>query len=178
VNLRRRDADAARIHHGLRHVGDEALDLRRGRILDLGSAAEQHRVAEAGDLQEGHGRLLIVRVELFDRARCARGLPAQDDFVLTQRSWKRGGAPSLSFLVVFHPLSVRRLSRVQVVVRDNNIDQALKALKKKLQREGVFREMKLRRHYEKPSERRAREKAEAIRRTRKLMRKRMEREGY
>jgi ribosomal protein S21 len=36
--------------------------------------------------------------------------------------------------------------------------------KKKMQREGVFREMKLRGHYEKPSERRVREKAEAIRR--------------
>jgi small subunit ribosomal protein S21 len=61
---------------------------------------------------------------------------------------------------------------VQVVVRDNNIDQALKALKKKMQREGVFREMKMRRHYEKPSEKRAREKAESIRRARKLARKR------
>ena len=67
---------------------------------------------------------------------------------------------------------------VQVSVRDNNVDQALRALKKKMQREGIFREMKLRRSYEKPSERRAREKAEAIRRTRKLLRKRMEREGY
>ena len=52
---------------------------------------------------------------------------------------------------------------MQVLVRDNNVDQALKALKKKMQREGIFREMKLRRHYEKPSERRAREAAEAIR---------------
>ena len=67
---------------------------------------------------------------------------------------------------------------VQVLVRDNNVDQALRVLKKKMQREGVFREMKLRRNYEKPSERRAREKAEAVRRHRKLMRKRMEREGY
>ena len=67
---------------------------------------------------------------------------------------------------------------VQVVVRDSNVDQALKALKKKMQREGLFREMKLRRSYEKPSERRAREKAEAVRRHRKLMRKRLEREGY
>ncbi len=67
---------------------------------------------------------------------------------------------------------------VQVIVRDNNVDQALRALKKKLQREGVFREMKLRRHFEKPSERKAREKAEAIRRARKVARKRMEREGY
>jgi small subunit ribosomal protein S21 len=66
---------------------------------------------------------------------------------------------------------------VQVLVRDNNVDQALKALKKKMQREGVFREMKLRGHYEKPSERKAREKAEAIRRARKLARKRLQREG-
>src|SRR5437763_14896153 len=69
-------------------------------------------------------------------------------------------------------------SSVQVLVRDNNVDQALKALKKKMQREGIFREMKLRRNYEKPSERRAREKAEAVRRYRKLLRKRLEREGY
>ena len=66
---------------------------------------------------------------------------------------------------------------MQVVVRDNNVDQALKALKKKMQREGIFREMKLRGHYEKPSEKKAREKAEAIRRARKLARKRMQREG-
>ena len=66
---------------------------------------------------------------------------------------------------------------MQVIVRENNVDQALRALKK-MQREGIFREMKLRRNYEKPSERRAREKAEAVRRYRKLMRKRMDREGY
>jgi small subunit ribosomal protein S21 len=66
---------------------------------------------------------------------------------------------------------------VHVVVRDNNVDQALRALKKKLQREGVLREMKRRKAYEKPSEKRAREKAEAIRRHRKLARKRAQREG-
>jgi small subunit ribosomal protein S21 len=66
---------------------------------------------------------------------------------------------------------------LQVLVRDNNVDQALKALKKKMQREGLFREMKLRNYYEKPSERRAREKAEAVRRARKLARKRAQREG-
>lgn len=66
---------------------------------------------------------------------------------------------------------------VQVLVRDNNVDQALRALKKKMQREGIFREMKMRGHYEKPSEKRAREKAEAVRRTRKLARKRAQREG-
>ena len=66
---------------------------------------------------------------------------------------------------------------MQVLVRDNNVDQALRALKKKLQREGVFREMKLRGQYEKPSEKRARERAEAVRRARKLMRKTRQREG-
>lgn len=65
-----------------------------------------------------------------------------------------------------------------VSVRDNNVDQALRALKKKMQREGIFREMKLRRSFEKPSERRARERAEAVRRHRKMLRKRLEREGY
>lgn len=66
---------------------------------------------------------------------------------------------------------------MQVQVRDNNVDQALRALKKKLQREGVFREMKLRQHYEKPSIKKAREKAEAVRRARKLARKKAQREG-
>jgi small subunit ribosomal protein S21 len=67
---------------------------------------------------------------------------------------------------------------MQVFVRDNDITSALRVLKKKMQREGTFREMKRRRSYEKPSERKAREKAEGIRRTRKALRKRMEREGY
>ena len=66
---------------------------------------------------------------------------------------------------------------MQVSVRDNNVDQALRALKKKMQREGIYREMKLRRFYEKPSERRAREHATAISRARKLDRKRAERDG-
>jgi small subunit ribosomal protein S21 len=68
-------------------------------------------------------------------------------------------------------------SGLQVLVRDNNVDQALKALKKKMQREGIFREMRLRDHYEKPSEKRAREKSEAVRRARKLARKALQREG-
>ncbi len=65
---------------------------------------------------------------------------------------------------------------MEVNVHDNNIDQALKVLKKKMQREGIFREMKMRRHYEKPSEKRVREKAEAVRRWRKIERKRKEKE--
>jgi small subunit ribosomal protein S21 len=66
---------------------------------------------------------------------------------------------------------------LQILVRDNNVDQAMKVLKKKLQREGVLRELKRQRYYEKPSERKAREKSEAIRRGRKLARKRAQREG-
>ncbi len=66
---------------------------------------------------------------------------------------------------------------MQVFVRENNVDQALRVLKKKMQREGVFREMKRRKAYEKPSERKTREKAEAIRRARKAARKQAQRDG-
>ena len=66
---------------------------------------------------------------------------------------------------------------MQVLVRDNNIEQALKALKRKMQREGIIREMKMRRAFEKPSEKRVREAAEAVRRARKLARKQAQREG-
>ena len=98
-----------------------------------------------------------------------------------------GLAPCLSF-----PDPTKRLNRLpaafllppnkkedklQVLVRDNNVEQALKVLKKKLQREGVFREMKARRAYEKPSEKRVRQRAEAVRRSRKLARKQAQREG-
>lgn len=73
---------------------------------------------------------------------------------------------------------IKEEKTLHIQVRDNNLEQAMRVLKKKLQREGIFREMKVRRAYEKPSERRVREKAEALRRMRKLMRKRLEREGY
>lgn len=66
---------------------------------------------------------------------------------------------------------------MQVLVRDNNVEQAMRVLKKKLQREGHFRELRERRAYEKPSEKRTRRKAEAIRRQRKLARKQAQREG-
>jgi small subunit ribosomal protein S21 len=66
---------------------------------------------------------------------------------------------------------------LQVFVRDNNVEQALRVLKKKMQREGIFREMKRRKAYEKPSERKTREKAEAIRRGHKAARKQAQRDG-
>ena len=82
-------------------------------------------------------------------------------------------------LPAFHPIAIagREDIHLQVFVRDNNVDQALKALKKKMQREGLFREMKRRSFYEKPSEMRVREKAEGIRRARKQARKQAQREG-
>jgi small subunit ribosomal protein S21 len=73
--------------------------------------------------------------------------------------------------------NAREGTRLLVQVRDNNVDQALRALKRKMQREGVFREMKQRKYYEKPSEKRVREQAEAVRRARKLARKKAQREG-
>ncbi|MCX7347528.1 MAG: 30S ribosomal protein S21 [Alphaproteobacteria bacterium] len=66
---------------------------------------------------------------------------------------------------------------MRVFVKDNNVDQALRFLKKKMQREGLLREMKKHTAFEKPSERKVREKAEAIRRTKKLARKKLQREG-
>ena len=66
---------------------------------------------------------------------------------------------------------------MQVFVRDNDIEQALRILKKKMQREGVFREMRRRRFYEKPSDKVTREKAEAVRRSRKLARRQAIRDG-
>ncbi len=82
--------------------------------------------------------------------------------------------------VVQAPISLHnqdRINPLQVLVRDNNVDQALRVLKKKMQREGILRELKRRKAYEKPSERKAREKAEAIRRGRKAARKLAQREG-
>ena len=91
--------------------------------------------------------------------------------------WDRIGRQFDGVLIGTRAVFWNKEPRLQIIVRDNNIDQALKALKKKMQREGIFREMKLRGHYEKPSEKRARERAEAIRRYRKLQRKRLQREG-
>ena len=72
---------------------------------------------------------------------------------------------------------IRQELALKVFVRDNNVDQALRILKKKLQRDGLFREIKRRKAYEKPSERKKREKTEAIRRGRKAARKLAQREG-
>src|SRR6266699_3855539 len=101
-------------------------------------------------------------------------------------AWVSNPAPLFGLLPAHAVRHGRRLptsitkgqAQMQVFVRDNDINSALRVLKKKMQREGTFREMKRRRAYEKPSERRAREQAEAVRRHRKMLRKRLEREGY
>ena len=119
---------------------------------------------------------------LFPRAlSLAAGLSARD--LLSALSIV-GFSPSERKFIASPNLMVRLANskqrngiHVQVLVRDNNVDQALRALKKKMQREGIFREMKMRDFYEKPSQKRAREKAEAVRRVRKLARKRAQREG-
>jgi small subunit ribosomal protein S21 len=116
---------------------------------------------------------MVQYVAACDSGKAMRGAPASQPATKMLEIASPAAAAACAILV-----RVRRNAPVQVLVRDNNVDQALRALKKKMQREGVFREMKLRRNYEKPSERRAREKAEAVRRYRKLLRKRMEREGY
>jgi small subunit ribosomal protein S21 len=123
--------------------------------------AELH-LPKAPSALHNHTRLCYTR-------RQSTGGPSSPDVFLRVQPGRRMDRPMTE---------IGAESTVQVLVRDNNVDQALRALKKKMQREGIFREMKMRRNYEKPSERKAREKAEAVRRHRKLLRKRLEREGY
>jgi small subunit ribosomal protein S21 len=61
---------------------------------------------------------------------------------------------------------------VRVDVFGNDVEQAMRRLKKMLNREGLFREMRQRRYNEKPFEKRARELREGIRRTKKAENKR------
>ena len=68
------------------------------------------------------------------------------------------------------------MSRVDIAPGEP-LERALRRFKKKIEREGVLKILKARKHYEKPSEKRAREKAAAVRRARKMERKRTERDG-
>jgi small subunit ribosomal protein S21 len=67
---------------------------------------------------------------------------------------------------------------MEVSVNSNDVDHALRVLKKRMQREGVYKDMKIHRHFEKPSEKKARKRVESLRRARKMSRKRFERDGY
>ena len=61
---------------------------------------------------------------------------------------------------------------IKIEVKDNNVDQALRILKRKLQREGFFKILKIKSNYEKPSEKKKRERSENIRRVKKIQRMR------
>ena len=65
---------------------------------------------------------------------------------------------------------------MEVGVRHGNVTKAFRVLKKKLQKDGLFRELRLRKFYEKPSEKRARKKKEGIRRVAKEQRLKLKRE--
>jgi len=67
-------------------------------------------------------------------------------------------------------------TQINVRVFNNNVEKAIRVLKKKMLKEGIIKELKQRRYYEKPSEMRLRENKENIRRWRKAQRRRMERE--
>ena len=144
-----------------------SLRISGSRGSATGRGAGQDGMAHAGDFQDCHGAEIWPGAGrgLKDRKAPKALIPAgrQANSLLV--------SPAPPFSAIFGSFAL------QIIVRDNNIDQALKALKKKMQREGIFREMKLRGAYEKPSEKRARERAEAVRRYRKLQRKRLQREG-
>ena len=68
--------------------------------------------------------------------------------------------------------SCKQEATIKIEVKDNNVEQALKILKRKLQREGFFKILKIKSSYEKPSERKKREKSENIKRAKKIQRMR------
>jgi small subunit ribosomal protein S21 len=68
--------------------------------------------------------------------------------------------------------SYKREAVIKIEVKDNNVDQALRVLKRKLSREGFFKILKIKSNYEKPSERKKREKKENIKRSKKMQRMR------
>ena len=61
---------------------------------------------------------------------------------------------------------------IKIEVKDNNVEQALRILKRKLQREGFFKIIKLKNTYEKPSEKKKRIKLENIKRAKKIQKMR------
>jgi len=66
----------------------------------------------------------------------------------------------------------KEINRLTITVHGNDIERAMRDLKRALQREGLFRELKKRRFYEKPSVKRKRKQLEAEKRRRKALRHR------
>ena len=167
MNLGRCQTCTIGVDHGFDHVFYQSVQLRIGQVGDRFSLFAKCRMAHSCDFSDRHGQ------DMSRAAAPGKGGQRRIRLVTTRPLEGFVSTTELySLLIEFDP----EVS-LQIVVRDNNVDQALKALKKKMQREGLFREMKLRNHFEKPSEKRAREKAEAIRRARKLHRKKLQREG-
>lgn len=67
---------------------------------------------------------------------------------------------------------------MQVVVKNGNVERAMRTLKKKLQKEGLLRELKQKQYFEKPSAKRKRKKAEGVKRYQRALKKKQERLGY
>jgi len=67
---------------------------------------------------------------------------------------------------------------MQVEVKNGNVDRAMRTLKKKLQKEGLLRELKQKQYFEKPSAKKARKKAEGIKRYQRDLKKKKEKLGY
>ena len=67
---------------------------------------------------------------------------------------------------------------MQVLVKNGNVERAMRTLKKKLQKEGLLKELKQKQYFEKPSAKRKRKKAEGIKRYQRNLKKKMERVGY
>ena len=82
--------------------------------------------------------------------------------------FKEGGQPF--FLMLVSASNYKQEAVIKIEVKDNNVDQALRILKRKLQREGFFKILKIKSNYEKPSERKKREKSENIKRVKKIQR--------
>ena len=67
---------------------------------------------------------------------------------------------------------------MQVAVKNGNVERAMRTLKKKLQKEGLLKELKQKQYFEKPSAKRKRKKAEGIKRYQRALKKKQERLGY
>ena len=77
-----------------------------------------------------------------------------------------------SFLLMLVNASLYQDVFIKIEVKDNNVEQSLRILKRKLQREGFFKILKIKSNYEKPSERKKRERSENIKRAKKIQRMR------
>ena len=67
---------------------------------------------------------------------------------------------------------------ITVEVRKGNLEQAMRVLKRKVQKEGIVKEIKMRQYIEKPSEKKRRKKKENIANVKKLQKKLARLRGY